>query len=191
MTGTGTHRKRNTMKIVIHSVPQENIRSNQSGDWWVHGNAQCTVHVLDTLSLHSQLAVAIHELIEGFLCREHLVTDEMVCRFDDQYEAEREQGKHKDEDEPGDDPAAPYRQEHMAATHVERAVCHALGLSWADHEQAISGHQQFDPGKEVENQQKAVLGIPPDEPLPQRQSDASSSSQYCNPLSPDNTVLPS
>lgn len=121
------------MKITIHSVPANRIRNEQCGDWWVFGSNQITVHVLEGLSPKAQLAVAIHELIEAWLCHKHRVTDEMVCRFDEQYEAERKEGKHKEDDEPGDDPRSPYRKEHMAATHVERAVCSAIGITWAEH----------------------------------------------------------
>lgn len=125
------------MKITIQSCPQERIRSNQSGDWWAHGEHQYTIHVLDTLLPESQLAIAIHELIEAYLCRKNGVTDGDVCAFDEHYEAERKEGKHKSDEEPGDDPGAPYRKEHAAATHVERAACHAFELSWQSHEQAV------------------------------------------------------
>jgi hypothetical protein len=137
------------MTIVIQSTRQSKIRSFQSGDWWSHDHDEFTIHVLETMSPESQLAVAIHELVEAYLCRKHGVTDEMVCAFDDKYEAEREQGKHKDNDEPGDDPAAPYRQEHMMATHVERAVCHAIGLSWQEHEQSVIESGEDHPKMEV------------------------------------------
>jgi len=125
------------MRIVIQSVPQSKIRADQSGDWWVHGTHQYTIHVLDTMLPESQLAVAIHELVEAYLCRKHGVTDGDVCAFDEHYEAERKEGKHKEDDEPGDDPRSPYRKEHAAATHVERAVCHAFELSWLSHEQSL------------------------------------------------------
>lgn len=115
------------MTIAIKSVPQEKIRAKQAGDWWINQDA-ILVHVLETLSLEDQLRVAVHELIEAFLCRRDKVTDESVCGFDEQYEKEREEGKHKEDDEPGDDPRAPYREQHMAATHVERACCHVLNI---------------------------------------------------------------
>ena len=125
------------MQIVIKSVPQNKIRADQSGDWWVSVGNQYTIHVLDTMLPESQLAVAIHELVEAYLCWKHGVTDGDVCAFDEHYEAERKEGKHKEDDEPGDDPRSPYRKEHAAATHVERAVCHAFELSWQQHEQSL------------------------------------------------------
>ena len=120
------------MEIVIESTPQKILRSEQVGDWF-YTDSRIKVNVLKTLPLDSQLAVAIHELIEAWLCRRDNITDEVVCAFDDQYEAERKEGKHGEQDEPGDDPACPYREQHMAATHVERAVCAAIGLNWKEH----------------------------------------------------------
>lgn len=114
------------MTITIKSVPQHRIRAEQAGDWWLFGQS-ILVHVLETLSPDDQLRVGIHELIEAWLCRGK-VSEEDVCTFDEQYEAERKQGKHKEDDEPGDDPRAPYREQHSAATHVERAACHVLNV---------------------------------------------------------------
>ena len=121
------------MNIILKSVPKRKIRSNQVGDWYYYGQDEIIAMVDEQLSPDSQLAVLIHEAIEAWLCRKHGITDEMVCASDDQYEAEREEGKHKDDDEDGDDPRSPYRQEHMAASHVERAVCAAIGLNWREH----------------------------------------------------------
>lgn len=121
------------MNIAIHSVPQQRIRANQIGDWWSFGGGSFTIHALETLSPESQFAVIIHELVEAYLCRKRGVTDEVVSAFDEHYEAECKEGKHKPDDEPGDDLRSPYRTEHMAATFVERAVCHVLGISWPEH----------------------------------------------------------
>ena len=118
------------MNIKIISTPQNKIRSNQLGDWWLFGDDTYVVHVLETLTPEGQLAVAIHELIEAVLCRKHGVNEHQVCAFDDHYEAERKEGQHTEDDEPGDHPLAPYRKEHQDATFVERAVCHVLGISW-------------------------------------------------------------
>lgn len=118
------------MNIKILSVPQDKIRSNQIGDWWYFGNGNCLIHVLESLSLEAQLAVAVHELVEAVRCSHHRVSDDAVCRFDDQYEAERKKGQHGEDDEPGDDPRSPYRAEHQDATFVERALCHVIGISW-------------------------------------------------------------
>lgn len=136
------------MNVKILSVPAHLIRNKQVGDWWYHENGDIAVHVLENLAPESQLAVAIHELIEAWECRKNGVADKDVCAFDEQYEAEREEGKHHDYDEPGDDPRAPYRQEHAAATHVERAVCAAIGINWREHCQLVPLSEAGHPKKE-------------------------------------------
>lgn len=125
------------MNIEIHSAPEKMIRSSQSGDWRYNYQSHFNILVSDQLKEPSQLAVAIHELVEAYLCRDAGIPEKEVCDFDDRYEKERKEGRHPQEHEPGDDPEAPYREQHMAATHVERAVCHALGLNWTEHEQSV------------------------------------------------------
>lgn len=117
------------MTITIKSVPQNRIRADQAGDWWLFGD-DITVHTLETFPPEDQLRVAIHELIEAWLCRRDKVSEQDVCAFDYSYEAERKEGKHKEDDEAGDDPRSPYRDQHSAATHVERAVCHVLNVPY-------------------------------------------------------------
>lgn len=124
------------MRIIMASVPKELIRAEQSGDW-SYGPDLIMAFVLEDCIPESQLAILIHELIEAFLCRKSGVSDKEVCAFDALYEKERQAGQHGENHEPGDDPRAPYREEHMAATHVERAVCLALGLTWEEHEKEI------------------------------------------------------
>jgi hypothetical protein len=131
-----------------------------------------TVHVLENIPLDSRLAVAIHELVEGYLCCKNQVTEQDVVTFDEQYEKEREEGKHGNAEEPGDDPCAPYRKEHRAATRVEREVCKALGISWTTHEQAVL--ESATPP----TQSQTLLPLEPDQP---HQSGSSDLSQSGNP----------
>lgn len=118
----------------LKSVPKQLVRSDQAGDWTYGKDGQLIATVVEQrFSPESELAVAIHELIEGYLCWRSGTTDEQVVKFDNLYEDERSHGHHGEYDEPGDDERAPYKQEHQAATHVERAVCHALGITWEEH----------------------------------------------------------
>jgi len=122
------------MRIVIATAPKEFIRASQSGDWDIGENV-ILVSVRDDIeSAESTLAIAIHELVEAFLCRRNGITDKQVVDFDTKFESLRAKDNN---DEPGDDPAAPYRKEHQAATHVERAVCSALGIKWEEHDNAV------------------------------------------------------
>jgi hypothetical protein len=126
------------LRLEINDLPPIPVRSEQAGDWTYD---KLTFHLTavsaELGNRKSEFAILIHEIMEAFLCRESGVSDADVVKFDDQYEDERKNGHHKERDEPGDDPRAPYRQEHMAATHVERAVCMALGITWQAHDEVV------------------------------------------------------
>ena len=81
------------------------------------------------------LLVALHELIEVALCEERGITCEQVDNFDKSFELHREPGN---KDEPGDDPAAPYRKEHFFATNLERLLAAELGIDWAEYERKLN-----------------------------------------------------
>lgn len=139
------------LDIKIKTVPEASVRAEQSGDWWYDQKRQgrITVSVVgDTFCTESELAIAIHELVEAFLCRRDGVTEQEVVDFDTLYESERKQGRHHKDEEPGDDPRSPYRLQHAAAIHVERAVCLALDLMWKEHELALSATAGARPKRE-------------------------------------------
>jgi hypothetical protein len=125
------------MISVLASVPEQMIRADQAGDWTFRDNLITAYVARDRYPSDSEFAILIHELVEAYLCRKAGVTEQMVVEFDEMYEDERKNGHHKEDDEPGDDPRSPYRLQHMAATHVERAVCAALDLSWKAHCQSL------------------------------------------------------
>jgi hypothetical protein len=121
------------MKILIETGQPRNY---QCGDWFEDQEGIIKI-VTTEMPLKSQVAVAVHELVEKLLCDEAGVTDNQVTMFDAQFENERETGKHAIDAEPGNDPRSPYKTQHEAATFAERAVCAALALDWKEHEQNV------------------------------------------------------
>lgn len=81
-----------------------------------------------------EFLVAVHELIEAYLCWKCGITDQQVTNFDEWFEHERAVGN---TDEPGDAVNAPYRHEHFFATTVERMLAHELGVDWQAYEKRI------------------------------------------------------
>lgn len=146
------------------SRPEFMIRAKQSGDWW-YRDGEISVAVLQNCyPPESELAIMIHELVEAFLCQRDGVPDNVVVAFDEMFEAEREQGQHKHDAEPGDAPESPYRYQHQMATHVEKAVCLALGLRWEEHEKAIyvASEESTEPAEpSVQDQEKKARLTPP------------------------------
>ena len=120
------------MRIIFETGKPRNF---QCGDWYRDGD-DIKITTLD-MPLKSHVAVAIHELLEMILCEEAGVTDEQVTGFDAWFEKQREYGNQPVTAEAGDDPRAPYKTQHEAATFAERAICAAIGLPWAEHEEAV------------------------------------------------------
>jgi hypothetical protein len=115
------------MKFTVEVIPHVCQRYNTVGDWQFREDETLVIRVSDLGDWRMELAIAIHELIETYLCKEAGVTEEMVDDFDLAWVDSRKPG---DTSEPGDDPRAPYHKQHVAATRVERLVCLVLGVSW-------------------------------------------------------------
>lgn len=79
--------------------------------------------------------VALHELIEVLLCKKRGITTEEVDAFDKAFEANRESDN---DDEPGDDPSAPYRREHFFATNIECLMSAELGVDFKTYEATVN-----------------------------------------------------
>jgi hypothetical protein len=118
------------MKIFIQTQPHSLQRYNTVGDWTtdrITGTMRIYVSELGSWRYH--LLVAIHELVEAFLCMHDGVAEEAVDKFDKQF-VQRDQ-------EPGDSPNAPYQKQHCIATGVERILAACLGVKWQEYEDAL------------------------------------------------------
>jgi hypothetical protein len=125
------------MRIEIKTVPPAAMRYPTAGDWeWLpDGALKLTVPDYGT-SDESALLVAIHEMVEAFLCKRDGVTDEEVTRFDTE---------NPKLEEPGDDPLAPYHKQHTVAMAIERDGAIGFGVDWHKHNQWVTNA-----GNEVE-----------------------------------------
>jgi len=87
--------------------------------------------------------VFLHEIIEWTICKLTKVPWRAIDRFDMDYEQARGP-EHapmpcgcSPYDEPGDDPHAPYRDAHLAATACEKIIAKALRVPWPLYEEAV------------------------------------------------------
>lgn len=112
------------MKFEAKSVDPSLMRYVTTGDWEKVGDHVIMPVVDYGMQDDNAFLVALHELVESFLCLKHGVSEEIVTKFD---------VEHPELDEPGDSPNAPYHKQHMIATQVERIVCEAMGLDWNKH----------------------------------------------------------
>jgi hypothetical protein len=114
------------MKIIIETIPHAEQRYPTVGDWyWDDRHEIMTIRVSKSEDWHTDLLVIVHELVEAILCECSGVSQKYVDAFD---------MSHLDSDEPGDEPDAPYRDQHCFAMAVERMMCAAMGVSWKEHE---------------------------------------------------------
>lgn len=122
------------MNIMLKSIPHSEQRYETVGDWIVGDDGSITILVSDMGNEDYNFLVALHELCEVKLCLKRGVDPAAVDAFDIAFEAKREEGN---EDEPGDDPEAPYRREHFFATNVERLMADQLGVDWKTYGDAV------------------------------------------------------
>jgi hypothetical protein len=119
-----------SMKISILTQPHTLQRYNTVGDWFTDRNTgQVRILVSELGSWRYELLVAVHELIEAFLCMHDEVAEESVTQFDKLFVVR--------DSEPGDSPNAPYQKQHCLATGIERILAACLGVKWIYYEDAI------------------------------------------------------
>lgn len=121
------------MMIVIKTIPHKKQRYETCGDWQnINGIMQ--VKVSDCGNESSELAVALHEIIEQHLCKLSGVSEKKVDAFDLKWDQENEDNVN---DEPGNDPRAPYYAEHKTAMQIERIFIKACGEKWSEHDKRL------------------------------------------------------
>lgn len=103
------------MKLLeVHVIPHDQQRYETVGDWIPGDPARGVPHkivVSETGNETSNVACALHELVEFWLCKLRHIPECIVSDFDKRFEGE----------DPGADPEAPYHEEHMTATALELA----------------------------------------------------------------------
>lgn len=128
--------------ITIRTIPHNDQRYETPGDWWFEPDGSLQILVSDMDNPDYEALVAIHELVEVLLCQKRGITQEAVDAFDKKFEEERKEGKHSPEDEPGDDPAAPYGNEHFMATAVEELLAAQFEVDWHQYAEKVQSLAQ-------------------------------------------------
>lgn len=126
------------MKISIETIPHKSQRYETVGDWTIDQNGDITIKVSETGTRDYNFLVALHELVEVYLCQKRGITQEAVDKFDMEFEKLREKSLTLSTEEPGDQKDAPYRKEHCCASGVERHLASELNVTWADYETVLN-----------------------------------------------------
>jgi hypothetical protein len=117
------------MRIIIETIPHKLQRYPTVGDWYYVPDGTLHIVVSEMADERSMFLVALHELIEAELCNRNGVSEQAVTDFD---------MAHPELDDPGNDPRAPYHEEHIFAEGIERIVAMAIGRQWDHHEDHLS-----------------------------------------------------
>lgn len=125
-----SRREEGTVLIYVQTIPHKSQRYETCGDWRFIDGLNLHVSVSETGNRQSNLLVGLHEIIEAILCESGGISGESVDMFDIAFEEARQPGNL---DEPGNDPRAPYRRQHLIAELVERLVAMEAGVNWEDH----------------------------------------------------------
>ncbi len=127
--------------LLVYPIDHKNHRYPTVGDWipFLDGKdcIRLDVRVSKMNNADYEFMVAVHELIEAYLCLREGITDAEVSDFDIKFEQDREVGKHSSTAEPGNHPKAPYRRQHKFATKIEKLICRQLGISWETYDKAV------------------------------------------------------
>lgn len=120
--------------INIQTIPHSAQRYPTVGDWRdvkdISGEITTEINVSDMGNEDYEFVVAVHELIEQYLCRKRGIIDEAVTEFDK---------ANPDHENPGDIMNAPYHKEHMVATIIETILLHELDIDLVDYQETMLG----------------------------------------------------
>lgn len=117
-------------QVNIVFIPHAQQRYPTVGDWQINTGI-LTIYVSELPDERMSQAIAVHELVEALLCTARGITPAQVDAWDIA-------GDGQYLDEPGDDPRAPYFNEHQFATKVEESFINELEIDWHAYETAIA-----------------------------------------------------
>ena len=125
------------MEIYQTSKPYKSMRYPTAGDYIYHPGVDLFRFIIAEMPSDYQSLIFLHEYIEAYLCWKAGIEELLITAFDTIFEAEREQGLHGPDDEPGDDPRSPYYEQHQIATRFEKDFCKELKIDWDIYNKAI------------------------------------------------------
>lgn len=124
------------MDITVKTVPHSTQRYDTVGDWYfTDDNSHLMVIVSNMGNPLFEFLVGLHEQIEALECLKAGIPEADVSAFDMVFEQNRIEGNY---DEPGDDPKAPYHEQHVFATNIEKQVAEKLGVVWEEYDAAVN-----------------------------------------------------
>jgi hypothetical protein len=132
-------------RIVVAFIDQAEQRYDTVGDYWLEEDGTLQFRSTAFKDWRMAYACIMHELAEAALCLHVGVTFADIDDFDKRWEAARQAAGLEaitladgtEIDEPGDDPSAPYYEQHKTGDIIERIFANACGLNWQAYEKAV------------------------------------------------------
>lgn len=125
--------------VRIKTIPHQFQQYDTVGNYWrdagAGGAEVLEIRVSRMRDRRYEFLVALHELIEAFLCDWRAIPFGEITAFDVEYETRRRKGEPA---EPGASARAPYRREHRFAERVERIVARELEVDWTKFDRAVA-----------------------------------------------------
>lgn len=118
------------MNVSIRIVPESKQRTCVSGCDWQFNGDDLLVLISPLSDWRREMLLGFHEAAEAVMCKQAGVTQKQVDDFDLEFDK-----MHPNEPDlgAGDDPAAPYFRQHIAAQAMESILCTELGVNWDDY----------------------------------------------------------
>jgi hypothetical protein len=126
------------LTVIAKTIPHKYHEYETVGNWKFTKEGLLVIFVSKMSDERYERLVFFHELIEAVLCKFHGIKEEDIKAFDEMYEAERLQGLHKDDEEPGWDKRAPYRKWHIFAEKIERMLAFVLQVNWKKYSHEVN-----------------------------------------------------
>jgi hypothetical protein len=114
-------------KINLSVIPHKKHRYETVGDYYPKGKEW--FFEVSKMNSDYEALVFLHEFVEFYLTQKRGIGERDITLFDEKFEDERSAGKWTTE-EPGHDPRAPYRNEHIFAEQLERLFAQEMGIDW-------------------------------------------------------------
>lgn len=143
--------------VTIDVIPHSLQRYETCGDYrYDPSEGHLWITVSQGADWREAMAVAVHELVEALLVIQAGIPIAAIDAFD--------QAQSGDADEPGEMAEAPYYDQHLTATVVERLFAHAVGLHWPRYEDDIYALAQPTAQSEQPTDAGPTAERPPDSP---------------------------
>lgn len=116
-------------KIEIRTMAHSTQRYNTAGDYFKAPADVTFFRISETGNKDYNFLIAVHELVEAYLCEKRGITFASIDAFD---------MTHPDLDDPGSNLDAPYHKEHMFCLELEKVIAKELGVDLKEYEKRLA-----------------------------------------------------